>query len=81
MKGLFPFNLPIDPEEINMANSVFMKPEAVQELLGVSRPESYRIIKKLNDDLKAKGVKEYPALLYQEDCPAHPDDSRFAGNT
>lgn len=30
-----------------MANSVFMKAEEVQELLGVSRSESYRIIKKL----------------------------------
>ena len=38
-----------------MANSVFMKAEEVQEMLGVSRSESYRIIKKLNDDLKAKG--------------------------
>mgnify|MGYP003532643434 FL=1 len=38
-----------------MANSVFMKAEEVQELLGVSRSESYRIMKKLNDDLKAKG--------------------------
>ena len=38
-----------------MANSVFMKAEEAQEMLGVSRSESYRIIKKLNDDLKAKG--------------------------
>jgi len=49
------FPLPINQEEINMANSVFMKAEEVQELLGVSRSESYRIMKKLNDDLKAKG--------------------------
>ena len=28
-----------------MANSVFMKAEEVQEMLGVSRSESYRIIK------------------------------------
>ena len=38
------FHLPIYQEEINMANSVFMKAEEVQELLGVSRSESYRII-------------------------------------
>ena len=56
MKGLFPFCLPIDLEEINMPNNVFMKAEEVQELLGVSRSESYRIMKKLNDDPKAKGL-------------------------
>ena len=35
-----------------MAQSVFMKADEVQELLGVSRSEAYRIMKKLNDDLK-----------------------------
>ena len=34
---------------------MFMKAGEVQELLGVSRSESYRIMKRLNDDLKAKG--------------------------
>lgn len=38
-----------------MAKSLFMKAEELQELLGISRSESYRIIKKLNDDLKEKG--------------------------
>ena len=38
-----------------MAQSVFMKADEVQELLGVSRSEAYRIMKKLNDDLKGKG--------------------------
>ena len=38
-----------------MAQSVFMKADEVQELLGVSRSEAYRIMKKLNDDLKEKG--------------------------
>ena len=38
-----------------MATSVFMKADEVQELLGVSRSEAYRIMKKLNDDLKEKG--------------------------
>ena len=38
-----------------MAQSVFMKADEVQALLGVSRSEAYRIMKKLNDDLKEKG--------------------------
>ena len=38
-----------------MATSVFMKADEVQELLGVSRSEAYRFMKKLNDDLKEKG--------------------------
>ena len=42
-------------EVLNMANSIFMKAEEVQEFLGVSRTESYRIIKRLNEELKANG--------------------------
>ena len=38
-----------------MAKSLFVKAEELQELLGISRSESCRIIKKLNDDLKEKG--------------------------
>ena len=38
-----------------MANSIFMKAEDVQEFLGVARTESYRIIKRLNEELKANG--------------------------
>ena len=38
-----------------MANSIFMKAEEVQEFLGVSRTESYRIIKRLNEELKEGG--------------------------
>ena len=38
-----------------MANSIFMKADEVQEFLGVSRTESYRIIKRLNEELKANG--------------------------
>ncbi|MBQ6608299.1 MAG: hypothetical protein IJH69_04265 [Firmicutes bacterium] len=38
-----------------MANSIFMKAEEVQEFLGVSHTESYRIIKRLNEELKANG--------------------------
>ena len=36
-------------------NSIFMKADEVQEFLGVSRTESYRIIKQLNEELKASG--------------------------
>ena len=42
-------------EVLNMANSIFMKAEEVQEFLGVSRTESYRIIKRLNEELKTNG--------------------------
>ena len=38
-----------------MANSIFMKADEVQEFLGVSRTESYRIIKRLNEELKSNG--------------------------
>ena len=38
-----------------MAKSLFVKAEELQEMLGISRSESYRIIKKLNDQLKEKG--------------------------
>ncbi len=38
-----------------MASSVFMKAEEVMSLLGVSQTEAYRIIKRLNEELKAKG--------------------------
>lgn len=38
-----------------MANSLFIKADEVAELLGVSRAEAYRIIKRLNDQLSSKG--------------------------
>ena len=38
-----------------MAKSIFMKASEVEEFLGVSRTEAYRIIKRLNDELKAGG--------------------------
>jgi len=41
-------------EAERMADSIFMKAAEVQEYLGVSRTESYRIIKRLNEEL-AKG--------------------------
>lgn len=38
-----------------MANSLFIKADEVAELLGVSRAEAYRIIKRLNDQLSSRG--------------------------
>lgn len=38
-----------------MAECLFAKAEEVQELLGVSRAEAYRIIKKLNAELAQQG--------------------------
>jgi len=38
-----------------MAQAIFMKADEVQELLGVSKSEAYKIIKQLNDNLKARG--------------------------
>lgn len=33
-----------------MAQAIFMKDDEVQELLGVSKSEAYKIIKQLNDN-------------------------------
>ena len=38
-----------------MAKSIFMRAAEVEEFLGVSRTEAYRIIKRLNEELKAGG--------------------------
>lgn len=38
-----------------MAESLFIKADEVSEVLGISRSEAYRIIKKLNGELAAKG--------------------------
>lgn len=38
-----------------MANSLFVKADEVAELLGVSRAEAYRIIKRLNNQLSSNG--------------------------
>ena len=38
-----------------MANSLFIKADEVAELLGVSRADAYRIIKRLNDQLSSRG--------------------------
>ena len=38
-----------------MAESIFMKAEEVARFLGVSKTEAYRIIKRLNTELKENG--------------------------
>ena len=38
-----------------MADSIFMKAEEVARFLGVSKTEAYRIIKRLNTELKGNG--------------------------
>ena len=38
-----------------MADSIFIKAEEVEKFLGVSKTEAYRIIKRLNDELKDSG--------------------------
>ena len=38
-----------------MAENLFIKADVVSEVLGISRAEAYRIIKKLNGELAAKG--------------------------
>jgi len=36
-------------------NSPFLKAEEVAEMLGVSKSYAYKVVKQLNDELKAKG--------------------------
>ena len=38
-----------------MAENLFIKADVVSEVLGISRAEAYRIIKKLNGELATKG--------------------------
>ena len=38
-----------------MGEPIFMKAEEVQNYLGISRTEAYRIIKNLNEELKQQG--------------------------
>lgn len=38
-----------------MSNNTFMKVEEVAEILGISKSYAYKIVQKLNDELKEKG--------------------------
>ena len=38
-----------------MADCLFARAEEVQELLGISKSEAYRIIKALNEEMKKQG--------------------------
>ena len=39
----------------NYMNKIFIKAKEVSEILQVSEQQSYKIIRKMNDELKAKG--------------------------
>lgn len=41
-----------------MAESLFVRADEVIRLLGVSKSEAYRIIKRLNDEMASKGYKQ-----------------------
>ena len=61
-----------------MANSLFIKADEVAELLGVSRAETYRIIKRLNDECRSGTCLEAASRLQKApgppagQIPAHP---------
>lgn len=38
-----------------MTNNTFMRVDEVAEILGISKSYAYKIVKKLNDELKEKG--------------------------
>ncbi len=38
-----------------MTNNTFMRVDEVAEVLGISKSYAYKIVKKLNDELKEKG--------------------------
>ena len=38
-----------------MANKIFINADEIAEELGVSKPYAYKIVKKMNDELKGKG--------------------------
>ena len=40
-----------------MSNNTFMKVEEVAEILGISKSYAYKIVQKLNDELKEKGLR------------------------
>ena len=48
-------DLQVYEEEKKKADSIFMKAEEIMRVLGVSQSEAYRIIKRLNEELKAQG--------------------------
>lgn len=41
--------------EEQMTNNTFMRVDEVAEILGISKSYAYKIVKKLNDELKEKG--------------------------
>lgn len=49
-----------------MENKLFMRSEEVAKELGVSRAYDYKLIKKLNEELKAKGYLVIEGRLNRE---------------
>lgn len=49
-----------------MENKLFMRSEEVAKELGVSRAYAYKLIKKLNEELKAKGYLVIEGRLNRE---------------
>lgn len=45
-----------------MAESLFIRADEVIRLLGVSKSEAYRIIKRLNDEMASKGYMAIPEI-------------------
>ncbi|HHY29033.1 hypothetical protein A7W90_05790 [Clostridium sp. Bc-iso-3] len=42
------------------SQSLYIKPEEIRDLMGISRAYSYKIVKQLNDELEAKGFLIIP---------------------
>ena len=52
-----------------MAECLFIKADEVVKMLGVSQSEAYRIIKKLNEEMAAKGYITIPQEYRVRLCP------------
>ena len=60
-----------------MAECLFIKADEVVKMLGVSQSEAYRIIKKLNEEMAAKGyISHKPGKLQQNhrSCALSPEN-------
>ena len=49
-----------------MSNNTFMKVEEVAEILGISKSYAYKIVQKLNDELKEKRLPDNFRTCKQE---------------
>ena len=53
-------------EDIKMENKLFMRADEVAKELGVSQAYAYKLIKQLNEELKAKGYLVISGRLNRE---------------